>query len=248
MALQKGPSHGTGGPSGQVFNQRRNPGRPECEHRWGATGWGAPGRGPQRLASEGLDSVPTGPPRFSMAPAGRARQRARTRARNWTECRREKQPTGGVKRPGGGGARPSGTSSRTRVREWSGHKGCMRPCPEPRSPQAGEGRGPRAQQQLTGEAAPRAGRPSWSWHPGPPRAQRRITCPGCAPAPRLTLLRRERQLPGMQRQLQGGVLLGHEGLQVQREGHDVLPDLKHGAARLARHDAPGERLSRGACA
>lgn len=102
MALQKGPSHGTGGPSGQVFNQRRNPGRPECEHRWGAPGWGAPGRGPQRLASEGLDSVPTGPPRFSMAPAGRARQRARTRARNWTECRREKQPTGGVKRPGGG--------------------------------------------------------------------------------------------------------------------------------------------------
>lgn len=147
-----------------------------------------------------------------------------------------------------GGARPSGTSSRTRVREWSGHKGCMRPCPEPWSPQAGEGRGPRTQQQLTGEAAPRAGRPSWSWHPGPPRAQRRITCPGCAPAPRLTLLRRERQLPGMQRQLQGGVLLGHEGLQVQREGHDVLPDLKHGAARLARHDAPGERLSRGACA
>lgn len=103
MALQKGPSHGTGGPSGQVFNQRRNPGRPECEHRWGAPGWGAPGRGPQCLASEGLDSVPTGPPRFSMAPAGRARQRARTRARNWTECRREKQPTGGVKRPGGGG-------------------------------------------------------------------------------------------------------------------------------------------------
>lgn len=42
----------------------------------------------------------------------------------------------------------------------------------------------------------------------------------------LTLLGGEGQLPRMQCQLQGRVLLSHKGLQVQREGHDVLPDLQ----------------------
>lgn len=41
-----------------------------------------------------------------------------------------------------------------------------------------------------------------------------------------TWLRREGQLPGMQGEFQRCIFLGHEGLQVKREGQDVLADLR----------------------
>lgn len=43
----------------------------------------------------------------------------------------------------------------------------------------------------------------------------------------LTLLRRKGQLPSVQSQLQGRVLLSHKRLKIQGEGHDILPNLKH---------------------
>lgn len=51
----------------------------------------------------------------------------------------------------------------------------------------------------------------------------------------LTLLRRKRQLPSVQSQLQGRVLLSHKRLKIQGEGHDVLPDLKQKKALSAPH-------------
>lgn len=51
----------------------------------------------------------------------------------------------------------------------------------------------------------------------------------------LTLLRRKGQLPSVQGQLQGRVLLSHKRLKIQGEGHDILPDLKQKKALSAPH-------------
>lgn len=48
----------------------------------------------------------------------------------------------------------------------------------------------------------------------------------------LTLFGGKRQLSGMQCQLQGGVLLRDERLEVQGQRHDVLPDLKQKKALI----------------
>lgn len=105
VAPQKGPPHGTGGPSGQIFNQRRNPGGPECEHRWVS---------------------PQGPPRFSMAPSRQGSSvRGRGREPGTGQNAGEKQPTRRREKAQQVGTRLSDTSSRIRGHKRPGHMGCM---------------------------------------------------------------------------------------------------------------------------
>lgn len=164
LALQKAPPN-TGSLSGQIFSQRRNPGWPECEHRCRA-----PGRGPQHRDGEGLDSVSPIENRGSQwPPAGRARWSEGEEKRQELDRTQERSgPQGGVKRPGGRvlglATRAPAFGSRTvwphRLHEASSRAAV---------PTGGACRGPHAQQQLMGEAAPRTGRPSWSWRPRPPQ-------------------------------------------------------------------------------
>lgn len=61
-----------------------------------------------------------------------------------------------------------------------------------------------------------------------------------APVPFPTWLWRKGQLPSMQGKFQRCVFLGHEGLQVKREGHDVLADLRgrEGGEQVVRQPQP----------